>query len=99
MSTSLMLVGLTDFEGWWRMEQNYGTIKVHLAELIAQVGISKNKLSQRAEMQRTQVNSYCNGTITRLDIAVLARLCTVLECDISDLLEYIPPEIGEEGNE
>ena len=70
-----------------------------LEELIEESGISKNKLSHRAEMQRTQVNSYCNGTITRLDIAVLARLCTVLECDISDLLEYIPPEIGEEGNE
>ena len=91
MSTSLMLVGLTDFEGWWRMEQNYGTIKVHLAELIAQVGISKNKLSQRAEMQRTQINNYCNNTVTRLDIDVLARLCTVLGCSIDELLEFIPP--------
>ena len=81
------------------MMERYGTIKIHLEELIEESGISKNKLSHRAEMQRTQVNSYCNGTITRLDIAVLARLCTVLECDISDLLEYIPPEIGEEGNE
>ena len=43
-------------------------------------------------MQHTQLNHFCNNTITRLDIDVLARLCTVLECDISDLLEYIPPE-------
>ncbi|MBQ8232621.1 MAG: helix-turn-helix transcriptional regulator [Lachnospiraceae bacterium] len=30
--------------------------------------------------------------MTRLDTAVLARLCTVLECTIEDLLEFIPPE-------
>ena len=33
-----------------------------------------------------------NMLITRLDIDVLARLCTVLNCEIGDLLEFIPPE-------
>ncbi|MDO5784638.1 MAG: helix-turn-helix transcriptional regulator [Eubacteriales bacterium] len=70
----------------------YGKIKIHLTELIEKNGISKNKLSQRAEMQRTQLNHYCNNTITRLDTDVLARLCTVLHCEIGDLLEFIPPE-------
>lgn len=72
--------------------ERYGKIKIHLAELIEETGISKNKLSQRAEMQRTQLNHYCNNTVTRLDVDVLARLCTVLDCEIGDLLEFIPPE-------
>ena len=71
---------------------NFGSIKLHVDEVIARRGISKNKVCQRAEMQHTQLNHFCNNTITRLDIDVLARLCTGLECDISDLLEYIPPE-------
>ena len=70
----------------------YGTVKIKLAELIEKEGISKNKLSHRAEMQRSQINSYCNNNISRLDIDVLARICTVLECDIGDLLEFIPPK-------
>ena len=41
-------------------------------------------------MQRTQVNRFCNNEITRLDTAVLARLCTTLNCTISDLLEFVP---------
>ncbi|MBM6852660.1 helix-turn-helix transcriptional regulator [Mediterraneibacter glycyrrhizinilyticus] len=49
-------------------------------------------LSHRAEMQRTQSNNYCRNKITRLDIDVLARLCTVLNCEIGDLLEFVPPE-------
>ena len=72
--------------------ERFGTVKINLAKLIEENGISKNKLSQRAEMQRTQINQYCNNTITRLDIDVLARLCTVLECEISDLLEFVPPK-------
>ena len=78
----------------------FGSIKINLTELIEQKGISKNKLCQRAEMQRTQLNSFCNNTITRLDVDVLARLCTVLECEIGDLLTFVPPAINdpEQGN-
>lgn len=71
---------------------NYGTIRIKLDELIKDAGISKNKLSHRAEMQRSQINHYCNNEISRLDVDVLARICTVLECDISDLLEFVPPK-------
>ena len=72
----------------------YGTIRIKLDELIKEAGLSKNKLSHRAEMQRSQINHYCNNSISRLDIDVLARICTVLECEIGELLEFIPPEKG-----
>ena len=70
----------------------YGTIKIKLDELIKESGMSKNKLSHKAEMQRTQINNYCNNTIARLDTDVLARICTALECEIEDLLEFVPPK-------
>ena len=69
----------------------YGTIKIKLDELIQSKGISKNKLSHKAEMQRTQINNYCKNQITRLDIDVLARICTVFDCKIEDVLEFVPP--------
>ena len=57
----------------------FGSIKINLAKLIEESGISKNKLSQRAEMQRTQINHYCNSTITRLDMvsASFSRKCRI----------------------
>ena len=70
----------------------FGIIKINLARLIEEKGISKNKLCQRAEMQRTQLNHYCNNEVTRLDTDVLARICSVLGCKIGDLIEFIPPE-------
>ena len=72
--------------------ENFGTIVIQLDELIKKSGISKNKLCHRAELQRTQLNNYCNNNISRLDIDVLARICTVLNCEIGDLLKFIPPE-------
>jgi len=70
----------------------YGKIVIKLDELIKRTGISKNKLSHKAEMQRTQLNNYCKNKITRLDTDVLARICTVLDCKIEDLLEFIPSD-------
>ena len=72
--------------------QEYGRINIKLKELLEKRGLSKNKLSHKAEMERTQINNYCNNKITRLDTDVLARICTALECEISDLLEFVPPE-------
>ena len=73
-------------------DRNYGTIRIKLDEMIEKQNISKTKLAHRAEMQRTQLNQFCKGTVTRLDTAVLARLCCALNCKIENLLEYVPPE-------
>ena len=63
-------------------------IIIKLNDLIKKSGMSKTKFSYRADMQMSQVNAYCNNTIKRLDVDVLARICSTLECSIADLLEY-----------
>lgn len=70
--------------------QECGTIKIHLAEIMQEKHISMNQLSFRAEMQRTQLRNYRDNKIQRLDIDILNRLCYVLDCDLHDLLEYVP---------
>lgn len=69
---------------------NHGKIVIKLNDLLKQSGMSKNKLSHRAEMQRSQINKYCDNTISRLDVDVLARLCNVLNCELDELIEYVP---------
>lgn len=71
--------------------EEYGYVKIKLKEVMQEKGMSKSKLAFRAELQRTQLNLYYNNEINRVDLHVLSRICKALDCDINDLLEYIPP--------
>lgn len=68
-----------------------GKIQIRLRDILEERNISLNQLSFRAEMQRTQLRNYRDNKVQRLDIDILLRLCYVLECDLYDLIEYIPP--------
>ena len=72
--------------------KNNGMLRIHLSSLLKTSGMSKNKFCQKAEMQYLQLKGYIDNTITRFDTDVLIRICHTLNCSISDLLEYIPPE-------
>ena len=65
------------------VDEDYGRLEIRLAELMEEKGLNWN-----------QVNNYCTNNISRLDTFVLCKLCTVLECDIQDLLVFIPSEKG-----
>lgn len=68
---------------------DYGYIRLKLKDVMDEQQISINKLACRAEMQRTQLKAYMNNEIQRVDLAVMARLCYVLDCELSDLIEYV----------
>lgn len=67
---------------------DYGHIHLNIKQLMTEQNISINKLACRAEMQRTQLKMYMNEDIQRVDLAVLARLCYALDCDLCDIMEY-----------
>lgn len=70
---------------------DYGKINIKLSKIMEEQNISINRLANRAELQRTQLKHYMKNDIQRLDISILTRLCYVLECNLEDLIEYIPP--------
>lgn len=72
------------------MDKNYGHLEIRLAKLLEEKGLNRYRLSLNASMNWKQVERYCTNDITRLDTFVLCKLCTVLECDIHDLLAFIP---------
>lgn len=75
-----------------KMDSEYGQLKICLSELIAKKGLNRNQVSIKAAMSWQQVDRYCDNDISRLDTFVLCKLCTVLECNIQDLLEFIPAD-------
>ncbi|MEI3162608.1 MAG: helix-turn-helix transcriptional regulator [Lachnospirales bacterium] len=69
--------------------QEYGHIKVKLAELLDERGITRNKLSTLTGTKYDIINRYYKAeNINMVDIDLFAKICCVLNCNISDLLEY-----------
>lgn len=59
-----------------------------LDELLKNKNISKNKLMRDTETDFKVIQRIANGTITKLDIYVLARMCDYLNCSIIDIIDY-----------
>ena len=79
------------------MDKDYGHLEIRLMELIKERGLNKYKLSNKAEMNWKQIDNYRNNNITRLDTFVLCKLCTVLNCEIKDLLIFVPASIKDKN--
>ena len=69
----------------------WGQFDFCLQEYCERNRVSKNRLMREAELQFAQLKCYYNNRIVRPDLTVLARICTVLNCNLSDILIYTPP--------
>ena len=67
---------------------SYGAITVHLKELIEEKGITRYRLAKLADTRFEVVEKWCSGTVERIDTDVLARFCFILNCQITDIIQY-----------
>ncbi len=71
-----------------RVKVGTGEYLFKLDDILAKKNISKNKIMRETETDFKVIQRIAKGTITRIDIYVLARICDYLDCNISDILEY-----------
>ncbi|MBN8448625.1 MAG: helix-turn-helix transcriptional regulator [Candidatus Accumulibacter sp.] len=57
------------------------------------------ELAQLAHVNRSTVTALTRDRATRVDLPALERICTVLGCGLGDLLEIVPDEPPNDGNE
>ena len=67
---------------------NYGGIEVDINKQMKKRKLSKSQLIKKGRFNNKTIDSYIDKTISELDLDVLARLCFVLKCDLSDFLVY-----------
>lgn len=69
--------------------KEYGKVVVKLAKIMYNSGISRNKLSQLTGIKYSVIDRYYRSDdIERVDLDLLAKFCYVLDCNVSDILEY-----------
>ena len=47
-------------------------------------------MARKTGIRRATINELYNELTDRINLEHLDRICEVLECDVSDVLEYIP---------
>lgn len=76
--------------------QNAGRVKLRLKELIEERQGTRNELARTIGARFEVIDKWCKDDVEKLDLDVLARICYVLGCDISDILQYERPEENED---
>lgn len=60
-----------------------------LEQILHDRNISINKLMRDTNTDFKVIKRIIDGDLVRIDITVLARLCDYLECDITDIFDYV----------
>lgn len=71
-------------------EVEYGTIIVHLDKLMKNKNATNYVLNTNTNIRFQTIQSLRDNTATRIDFKVLAKLCYSLNCNVADIIEYVP---------
>lgn len=68
-------------------------IKFKVKVMLAMRNMTQKDLAEKTGIRPPTISAICTGAVKHLPIDVLDKICTVLECQPADLMEY--EEIGE----
>lgn len=68
--------------------KDYGKVEIVLKDVLEKKKISRNKLCTMIAANYDLVNRYYNNKVIRVDLDIIARMCYVLDCNVSDILKY-----------
>ena len=64
-------------------------IKFKVKVMLAMREMTQKELAEKTGIRPPTVSAICTGTIKHLPIDALDKICAVLNCQPSDLMEYI----------
>ena len=65
-------------------------IRIKLSDLLGKHKMTQAALAKSANIRPATISKMYYEESKRLDVLQLNRICSVFNCEISDLLEYIP---------
>lgn len=71
---------------------DYGSIHYDISSIMKKRNLTQSQIVKRTGLHNQIVERYISGSITRFDKDVLAKLCFVLNCELSDIMYYVRPK-------
>lgn len=63
-------------------------IRMTLDKALEKSQITRYELAKRTEIQYQIIDNYYKNKVKRYDSYILDKICTALNCEISDIIEY-----------
>jgi len=73
-----------------KLETEHSYFLFKLDDILAKKKVSINKVMKETNTDFKVIKRLINGDLVKLDMFVISRLCDYLECDFSDIIEYVP---------
>lgn len=68
-------------------------IRIKLCELMGREKMTRKKLSELTGIRPNTIGDLYKEDIKKIDLQVLDKICSVFNCEIADILEYIPNNV------
>ena len=81
---------MSKFENDNTLIKVYGDIKFKLLDVLKANNITRYKLSKITGIRYDTICNYCSGNVTLLNKEYIKIFCEVLDCQVSDIIEYVP---------
>ncbi len=63
-------------------------VKLIVKEYLDKKGVTRYELAKRTGIKFQIIDNYYKNKVVRYDSYILDKICTALDCDICDLIEY-----------
>ena len=63
-------------------------VKLTIDKILKKSGLTRYELAKRTEIKFQTIDRYYKNRVVRYDSYILDRICSVLECNVGDIIEY-----------
>lgn len=74
-------------------------VKINLSTLLGARRMTQADLARRTGIRPSTINDMYHELSVRVNLEHIDKICEVLECDITDLFEYVPNKIKTTGRD
>ena len=67
-------------------------IKFKVKIMLAIREMTQKELAEKTGIRPPTVSAICTGAVKHLPVDALDKICSVLQCQPADLMEYLPEE-------
>ena len=67
-------------------------VRLTIDKYLYKCGITRYELAKRTDVKFQTIDRYYKNRVVRFDSYILDRICKALECNVSDIIEYVNEE-------